>query len=584
MKSILLTSYILFQLIYISSGQVYDRFWITGYDYWHQSDSLFGGSYIDFSLDPPNIFYDPNHKMNFNSTEAIVCDSSGSLLFYSNGMTIHDAEHKIVPNGDTIGFGPNWMGNIINDQIAGLKLIQGSFIVPDPKNPSSKYFLVHTKADIKDVVLPEMSDILLTKIDIVDGKPIIISKDENILHDTLMYGKIAICRHANGRDWWVLVGRKNDNKYYTLLINEEGISIDTVQIVGEKVLKGVGQAGFAKEGSLYYRYEGYNFSDTGAVVHLYDFDRCTGLLSNHRHWILASYSLCGTVASPNGRYLYTTDALNIWQWDLDATDIKGSGIIVSIFDGYVEPDWFPTYFSFMNLGPDGRIYIIPPTGGSMIMHTIERPNERGEACKVIQHKIKLPTWNARTIPFIPDFRLGPIDGSSCDTLGIDNHPVAKFRYEAEVPDLATLHFINLSYYSPTEWTWDFGDGDLGNDINESHTYDQTGTYTVCLTVSNSIDSNTSCKDVFVEVPTGTNYTPLSPDLNMYPNPFNDFIKLNDTFAGPVDISLFDIEGRKILNVNMTCPCTIVTDFLTPGVYFYEISMGQMRNTGKLIKI
>ncbi len=584
MKSRILTIFILFQLNYNSYGQNHDRYWITGYDYWHLSDTLFGGSYIDFGEDPPNIFYDANHKMNFNSTEAIVCNSSGSLLFYSNGMSIHDAEHNIVPNGDTIGFGPYWLSSIINGQIAGLKLIQSSFIIQNPQRPLSSYFLVHAKADIKDVVLPEMSDILLTEIDIVEGKPVVITKNQNILHDTLMYGKIAVCRHANGRDWWVLLGRKNDNRYYTLLINNEGILIDTLQNVGEKVLNGVGQAGFAKEGSIYYRYETYNFSDTGAVLIIYDFDRCTGLLSNHRWWVQANYGIGGAVASPNGEYLYTTDANHIWQWDLDEIDIKNSGIIVATYDGYVEPNWFPTYFALMDLGADGRIYIVPPTGGSMIMHTIERPNERGEACKVIQHKIKLPTWNARTIPFTPDFNMGPIDGSSCDTLGIDNHPVAKFRYETETPDLSTLYFTDLSFHSPTEWSWDFGDGNIDIGENATHTYEHTGTYNVCLTVSNSVDSNTSCKDVFAEVPSGTDNTTINSNLDVFPNPFTDYIKVGHSFSGPFDISLFDIDGRKILHVNMTCPCTIVTNFLSPGVYFYEISKDSVRKTGRLIKI
>jgi len=238
-----------------------------------------------------------------------------------------------------------------------MELIQGCFIIPEPESGDSIYYLIHSKADIIDTVFFEMSDIILSKIRIIAGIPSIIFKDQTIVHDTLTQGKIAICRHANGRDWWILTGRKNDNRYYTMLLSNTGISIDTLQMVGDKVFSGPGQAGFAKGGTIYYRYEGFTVGDSGAIIHIYDFDRCTGLLSNHRWWYQPNYSLTGAAASPNGKYLYTTDANNIRQWDLEAADIEASGVIVATYDNYIEPNWFPTYFGLMDLGcQDHTIY------------------------------------------------------------------------------------------------------------------------------------------------------------------------------------------------------------------------------------
>lgn len=46
-------------------------------------------------------------------------------------------------------------------------------------------------------------------------------------------------------------------------------------------------------------------------------------------------------------------------------------------------------------------------------------------------------------------------------------------------------FNGSSSYSPTQWDWDFGDGNTGNQQNPSHTYAQPGTYQVELLVTNT---------------------------------------------------------------------------------------------------
>ncbi|MDV7397611.1 PKD domain-containing protein, partial [Arthrospira platensis SPKY1] len=104
----------------------------------------------------------------------------------------------------------------------------------------------------------------------------------------------------------------------------------------------------------------------------------------------------------------------------------------------------------------------------------------------------------------PDYRLGPLDGSPCDTLGLDNHPVAKFRYEADTLDHLRLRFTDLSYFRPEVWSWDFGDGSPASaERYPQHLYAKSGTYEVCLTVSNENSSDTNCRTVTIG---GTNST------------------------------------------------------------------------------
>ncbi|HEX4929341.1 MAG TPA: PKD domain-containing protein, partial [Gaiellaceae bacterium] len=62
-----------------------------------------------------------------------------------------------------------------------------------------------------------------------------------------------------------------------------------------------------------------------------------------------------------------------------------------------------------------------------------------------------------------------------------------------------VDFTDLSSGGPTTWLWEFGDGGASPEPSPSHTYDVPGTYTVTLTVSNFIGSDTETKTNLVVV-------------------------------------------------------------------------------------
>lgn len=57
----------------------------------------------------------------------------------------------------------------------------------------------------------------------------------------------------------------------------------------------------------------------------------------------------------------------------------------------------------------------------------------------------------------------------------------------------TVRFTDRSKGNPTSWEWEFGDGDISREQNPSHTYNNSGNFTVTLTVSNSKGSDTEEK-------------------------------------------------------------------------------------------
>jgi PKD repeat protein len=96
--------------------------------------------------------------------------------------------------------------------------------------------------------------------------------------------------------------------------------------------------------------------------------------------------------------------------------------------------------------------------------------------------------------------------TTCDTLFVGTGPgcQAQFTYYADSMQggLPVIHFIDLSYGTPTSWLWDFGDGTpTVQDQNPVHIYAQAGTYYVCLTIQCQGTTSTWCANVNVN---GTN--------------------------------------------------------------------------------
>ncbi|MBK6642158.1 MAG: T9SS type A sorting domain-containing protein [Bacteroidetes bacterium] len=66
------------------------------------------------------------------------------------------------------------------------------------------------------------------------------------------------------------------------------------------------------------------------------------------------------------------------------------------------------------LAPDNKIYI-GTWNGDHVLHYINYPDSSGLACDVVQNSFYLPSRNF-TVPTYPNYQLGRLIGSSCDTL------------------------------------------------------------------------------------------------------------------------------------------------------------------------
>lgn len=557
--------------------QNYDQNWLMGYFGGLQSepDDVFGISILDFSDCTLTIHDNQNIEMNFDVTNVSMSNEVGDLIFYSNGIYIENSSFQTMENGTDLN---EW-------QLIGYILNQGILSIPYPGN-ENQYIVFHGTKELLPGIGINMVGLYYSIIDMEanNGLGQVIEKNQSLILDTLQSGKLTATKHGNGRDWWLLINKSSTNNFHTILINPSGISISGIQSTGLPIENGLGQAVFSPNGNYFVKFNTIDLF-TGQFIEIYNFDRCRGLLSNHRRIQYDEDASSGGVAiSPNSRFLYVSSYKQIYQFDLWATDIESSKIKVAEYDGFQSP--FGSKFFLAQLAPDGKIYINCPNSEN-VLHVIHNPNEPGLDCNVEQHGIELPTVNGFSLPNYPNYRLGPIDGSPCDTLGIDNLPLAGFRYEKDTVDEYLIYFTDLSYYEPETWSWNFGDTQTSTEVNPNHLFNTDGLYEVCLTVNNQYGSDTYCKSIQIGVvKTKENFPTI--DLKLFPNPAKDQVTLFSSiaFQKKCEWILYNQLGQVIDHQMLSRDQQVHTLLLKDapsGIYYYSVLQKEQKiGDGKLI--
>jgi len=329
---------------------------------------------------------------------ASICDKNGRLVLYAYSQTIADSSHQPIVNGEGLSY------------YAGTGPTQLFLPVPEKDNQVVLFRAAKRQFDTGTWGYDKLYFNKMVKDS--EGVWTVIVKDSLLLDEPYSAPYLTACRHGNGVDWWVLKPKgKGTNKYFKWLLTKQGISGTYEQEIGLEFHLGdafSSSSVFTPDGSKYVTFSKYS------GLKIFDFDRCTGELSNPVHIPVETHSFAaGSAISPNSRYLYLFTFLQVIQFDLWATDIEASKTVVAEYDNFVNRDYRP-YFLLGQLAPDGKIYI-RSSWGFRVIHVIEHPDSAGVACKVVQHKHILPIY-MWAMPRFPNFRLGALAGSVCDTL------------------------------------------------------------------------------------------------------------------------------------------------------------------------
>lgn len=198
-----------------------------------------------------------------------IADPGGNLLFYaatmyaystssSFGAFIFNANHEVMENGDSI-FGQGWYQEIV--------------IIPHPRNDSTYYLFSIGVTSSSPGLRYSLIDMRLN-----GGLGKVVFKNSQ-LQSFAQVDCINAVKHGNGRDWWLLF-RKSDaptssnNDWYSYLINPDSIQNFQIQSIGEQNRTGGAHTTFNSNGNKLV------FSNWVGVLELFDFDRCSGILSN----------------------------------------------------------------------------------------------------------------------------------------------------------------------------------------------------------------------------------------------------------------------------------------------------------------
>jgi hypothetical protein len=363
----------------------------------------FGINILDFNNGELNI-YREYMDAEFFVTNSSICDKNGELLFYSNGCKVFNSQNQVMQNGS--GLNPGIAYSTGNCPDEGNTIPKGLIILPLPED-TTKYYIFHEAGESGEGIFnPHTAKLYYSLVDISEngGLGKVIEKNQVVLADTL-HGDMHAVKHANGKDWWILVAKSTDNVIFKVLFTKEGVAGVFEQQIGplpSQWFSSGGASSFSPNGIKYARY----YHDE--QLSLFDFDRATGELANFQQFYVDTTlgALFGHIAfSPNSRYVYVANPIALYQFDTEATDITATKVLVGEYDGYKYKDVLPTYFNQMQLGPDCKIYMATQSS-SNTLHVIHSPNEKGTACDFRQHEFILPAVNTASIPNFPNYRLG----------------------------------------------------------------------------------------------------------------------------------------------------------------------------------
>jgi hypothetical protein len=456
MKSILF--YLLLFLAFFSakSQEKVGLKWVTG----------LGGNVIDFSNNSIKTTKGIYATKYFYKGNSNICDTNGNLILCSDGYNVYDSNANYLDGGDTLipkdyfisknGFSVAAQSSIF------LPMDSGIYYFITPTMSDSQYADCQANSNCHfDLLLYNIIDMKAN-----GGAGKVVKRMQPLMeHALLSKTRMMACRHANGKDWWLLKQSEFGNKVYKFLFTQ-----DSIYDYGSQVFNGPawgsgwdlrGQSMFSQDGSKYVTT--VDGIQTGEVF-IADFDRCYGILSNEKIIYTPEMSVhdpndstqkektsVAVAFSPNGKLLYVLSPSNVWQYDLyDNSWYHVAGLDTS-FQKF-------QYYSSSYIGPDNRLYIGNHGGASFKMSRIDNPDVKGVGCNFCPRCLNLDTLFEAfvgTPPCMPNYSLGaqvcwPLENSEIgdkrlETLEVYPNPSSTYidvRYKIRDKRNATIEMYN----------------------------------------------------------------------------------------------------------------------------------------------
>ncbi len=296
-----------------------------------------------------------------NEGSSSISDVNGKLLFYTNGLSIWNSSHQVMPNGSGL--------------LGHLSSTQSSLIVRRPG--STNRFFVFTTDQVCGSNGFRYSEVDMS---LSGGTGSVTSKNVTIISASVTE-RMAAARHCNGEDAWIVVHDCESNVFRSYSVTIAGVSSVAVTSSIGPVMGYAGGGGFAGEMKVSPdgKRVGLVYSDgQGSTYHLFDFDAKSGAITN---WLKLGYASqgfsYGCTFSPASNRFFVTQHDSIVQWDLCAGSPQ---LILTSRQSYRVTQQAGTSSHWpraMQIGTDGNIYVSLQTSSNVTVQAlgiINNPN------------------------------------------------------------------------------------------------------------------------------------------------------------------------------------------------------------------
>jgi len=412
---------------------------------------------LRFDTNPPSATVDG--AMSQSEGCSVASDPSGQLLFYTNGQQVWSANHLQMPNGAGL------IGNSSSSQVVTAQW---------PGNPN-RHYIIHTDYyQGQDGVYYSVVDMQLN-----GGFGDVVVGMKNLPLHPFSEEKMAITRHFNGDDYWVVVLDHTTDEFLSFPLTSAGFGAPVKSPAGMLTNFGLSNMKLSPNGQLLVYTNSVDHVQFGNESRMFFFNNVTGELQFLTDIALGEALFAyGIEFSSDNSKLYIsylnwhnpTHSL-IAQYDLL---IAAQLFSIELAKTEIAKQPGENYYYSLQLGPDGKIYCAIADYG--YVGVIDQPNLPGPFCNFIRDGVFLDGRHSlRGLPYVNTSDLFPATlkaGFSWDG-ACSNEPILFFP-QTQAPHADSIHF-----------RWNFGDPASGeNDSsrfsNAQHVYADSGSYTVTL--------------------------------------------------------------------------------------------------------
>jgi gliding motility-associated-like protein len=519
---------------------------------------------IDFNGGSPT----PNNVGQLDTIEgcSAISDACGDLLFYTDGITVWNRNHNIMPNG--VGL----FGNPSSTQSA--------IVIPLPNN-TDLYYVFSISINNATGLYYSVVDMSLSG---GTGDVILTQKNIELLPNNTE--KLFAAVAANGQDAWIVTyaestaGSLNFDQFYAFKLTPNGMDLSATVNSFSPSTRTTDKRGYLKvspDGTkvammTQFYVDLTNPNEAGYGAWLFDFNTTTGMVNNPvRLNFPAGYQAYGTEFSLDSRLAYVD--LNtlgngvvpaermLLQYNTTVINFQNNPVV--IYESDVNNPNDDVSRGALQIAPDKKIYY--SRDEQEWLAVINDPNNIG-ALSNFQYDGLALTPGTNSNEGLPPFYNAFFNPSFSAIEGCSNAPT---EFIADAIATCPNHFV----------LWDFGDVASGSNnsstaINPTHTYASAGTYTIVLIITTPTDVFNSSRTIqIVETPIINTVN----DIEVCDDSSNDgfapidFTTIRSTVLGAQSATDFEVTIHSTTTDAMEDFNAIANnDVVTSGTYIVRI--------------